>query len=473
MAQSAFPELLQDRYELQTLLQQRGHTSTWEARDRQGPPGQQSVIVKIMDLTQLQDWKAYELFEREAQALKILNHKGIPRLIDFFQTGQQAVVVQQRIIGDTLRARIDKRWKLTETQARALARQALEILNAVHSADPPLVHRDLKPENIMLDLSDQVYIIDFGAVRQSTTSQHTVAGSFAYMAPEQLGGNAVPASDLYGLGMTLIELLSGSPLDQVPREGLYVKFHETLHVSEGFKRWLDHLVAPYPAQRFASAQVALAALEKPDFLAVLEQRSTLSPSHGKQELSPVIWIEETPEALSLEILSENFNPAQFARIAVWTLFFLPAFLACGYYYLWDWISDGLALIPALKSAGSLRDMLGLPLSVGCLLPIYLWIHKRYLGIVFAPKQTLLLDNQALTLTFFKSRGLRSPKQKVRTYPLDNLQGLRFRSYQLEINLHHAQRGFRSHVITPQTSFSLPAREALVEAVQKRGVSASV
>lgn len=472
MDQSASSPLLRERYQLQTILQQREHTTTWDAIDTLEPSGQQRVIVKILQMDQLQDWQAYELFEREALALQALNHRGIPRLIDFFQEGQQAIVVQQHIDGDTLRARIDKRWKLTEVQARALAKQALEILTAVHSADPPLVHRDLKPENIMLDSKDQLYIIDFGAVRQSTTSQHTVAGSFAYMAPEQLGGDAIPASDLYGLGMTLIEILSGSTLDQLPREGLYVKFHEALHVSEGFKRWLDHMIAPYAVQRFTSAKAALEALEKPEFLTVLEHRTTLRPSHGKQELSPVLWMQETPAALTIELHSENFNAGQSLRALGWTLFFFPVAIV-SQYYLWGWISDGLATIPALKNAVGLHDILSLPISMACVFGIYLWIHKRYLGVVYASKQTLLIDNEALTLTFSKSRGMRKPKQKVRIYPLKNLRGLRFRSHQIGIDLHRPQRGFRTHMITPQAGFSASVRETLVEAVQKRGVSASV
>jgi hypothetical protein len=473
MDQSAsFPTLLQDRYQLQTVLQERDHTTTWVALDRQGQPDQQSVIVKILEMGQLQDWQAYELFEREALALKSLNHPGIPRLIDFFQAGQQAIVVQQHINGETLRARMDKRWKLTEAQARALARQALEILNAVHSTDPPLVHRDLKPENIMLDNADRLYIIDFGAVRQSTTTQHTVAGSFAYMAPEQLGGNAIPASDLYGLGMTLIELLSGSPLAELPREGLYVKFHEALNVSEGFKRWLDHMIAPYAVQRFASAQVALEGLEQPEYLAVLEHRKTLSPSHGKQALSPFLWIQEKPDALTLEINSEKFNMGQFLRALVWAGFFVPVLFTANY-YLMGWFSDALVAIPELKGAVTLRDILGVWLSIIGLTLIYLWIHKRYVGVVFSPTQTLHLDDQALTFTFFKSRGLRKPKKKVRIYPLQNLRGIRFHSHHLAIELHRPQRGFRTHVITPQTSFSKPVRETLVEVTQKRGVSARV
>lgn len=471
MDQPASPAVLNDRYQLQTVLQQREHTTTWEAFDQQE---QQPVIVKILNMDQLQDWQAYELFEREALALKALSHPGIPRLIDFFQAEQQAVVVQQRITGETLRSRIDKRWKLTEAQARALATQALHILSTVHAADPPLVHRDLKPENIMLDDADRLYIIDFGAVRQSTTSQHTVAGSFSYMAPEQLGGNAIPASDLYGLGMTLIELLSGSPLAELPREGLYVKFHEALNVSEGFKRWLDHMIAPYAVQRFTSAQVALEGLEKPEYLAAIEHRTTLRPSHGKQELSPVLWIQEKPEALTIEIHSEKFNLTQFVRAAVWTLFFLTAFFAGNYYlYMTGWISDALQIFPELKQAYVLRDMISLFIPLVCLTLVYIGIHKRYVGVVFSPTQTLHLDEKGLTFTFFKSRGVRKPKKKVRTYPLKNLRSLRFGPHHLEIGLHRPQRGFRTHVITPQTQFSKPVRETLVEVVQKRGVSAHV
>ena len=272
--------------------------------------------------------------------------------------------------------------------------------------------------------------------------------------------------------MTLIELLSGSPLTELPREGLYVKFHDALNVSEGFKRWLDHMVAPYAVQRFASAQLALEGLEKPEYLAVLEHRKTLSPSHGKQELSPYLWIQEKPDAFILEINSEKFNVGHFLRATVWTVFFLAAFFITNY-FLMGWFSDALLAIPDLKGAVGLRDILGLLLSIIVLTLVYLWIHKRYVGVAFSPRQTLHLDNDALTFTFLKSRGLRKPQKKVRIYPLKNLRGIRFCSHQLKIELHRPQRGFRIHVITPQTSFSKSVRETLVEVTQKRGVSAHV
>lgn len=276
------------------------------------------------------NWDAYTLFEHEAQALQRLNHPRIPRFLAFAAEPEQqrVILVQEAIAGESLRTRIQQRWKVTEVQARKLASEILELLMVLHQSEPALIHRDIKPENLILDAANQVYLIDFGAAHEASPAPFTVAGSLAYMPPEQLQGKAIPASDLYALGMTLIELLSGSALELLPRQGLYLDFHSALHVSESFKRWLEHLVTPYASQRFASAAEAKTALTAPEHLPAILYREFTRPSHGKQELTPFIWLHESPEQLSLEITGQKLNLSNFVFFLGSTLFlvgiaFLP------------------------------------------------------------------------------------------------------------------------------------------------------
>lgn len=457
-------DLILDRYQLQVLHAQREHTQTWEALDQQT---QTPVIVKVLNLTQTEDWHAYTLFEREVEALKSLQHPRIPRLIAFAQENGQAIVVQEKIIGETLRERMERRWKVSETQARQLIVQALEVLTAVHSAQLPLIHRDLKPENLMLDANDQLYIIDFGAVRQQQgTAQHTVAGSFAYMAPEQLSGQASPASDLYALGMTWIELLSGSPLQSIPRQGLYLQFQEALHVSQGFKRWLEHMVAPYPAQRFVSATEALKALNQAEHLPEVEHRTTVRASHGKQELTPAIWLEETPTTLSVEIKGNAASGSLLAQLGLFMVSCLGWY--AGLFFSSTWLLDFFWS----TQLGADSDVVAIIL-VSIVAPLLcIATYRRWFG-QLAEHQQLTVDGDHLTHTYILRRGIWGSKKIQYRYPLKNLREIRMKPYQMQLRFLRLQRGFWDHRVTLQVPFSVETRQTLADALNTKGVHTRV
>jgi serine/threonine protein kinase len=134
----------------------------------------------------------------------------------------------------------------------------------LHTQEPPLVHQDIKPSNLIWGDDGQIHLIDFGAAQVMGREGHTltVAGTFGYMAPEQLIGRATPASDLYSLGATLVQLLTG----QSPREltgspgSLDLPQHGSL--TGWLRYWLERMLAPDLKYRFASALQALAAFEK-------------------------------------------------------------------------------------------------------------------------------------------------------------------------------------------------------------------
>jgi serine/threonine protein kinase len=252
--------LLQTRYKLETCLQQRLGQATWRATDQQTG---QAVIVKVLNLGSMPDWDALKLFEREVQVLQTLDHPQIPKLLAQFQDSekQNYFLVMQAIEGLNLREYLLQKGVLAENQAQSLARQTLEILSYLHQFSPPVIHRDIKPSNLVLNQQDRVYLIDFGAVKDLSSTQHTVVGTFGYLSPEQLGGQVVAASDLYALGITLVEALSGTAAEALPRDGLRIKLRQSINVSIGFLEWLEELLAPELSLRFASAEQALQALD--------------------------------------------------------------------------------------------------------------------------------------------------------------------------------------------------------------------
>ena len=137
---------------------------------------------------------------------------------------------------------------------------------------PPVIHRDVKPENILVDDNLNVYLIDFSLARVGSGSvamSSTNAGTFGFMAPEQIRNlKLTNASDLYGLGLTLICLIGAIRSTDI---GNYIDFSNQLDRSKidsklkgcslTFVKWLDQMVAPDPSKRFTDAKTALKGLQ--------------------------------------------------------------------------------------------------------------------------------------------------------------------------------------------------------------------
>ncbi len=255
--------LIAGRYRLVRELGRGGFAVTWQAEDL---TTHAAVAVKILSLRAVDHWKAVELFEREARVLKNLDHPQIPKYLDFIAPSEGSdmfVLVQALAPGKSLADLVKGGWRPTESEARELADQVLAILEHLHGRSPPVVHRDIKPANLVRGPDGRISLIDFGSVRDrlaSTSEYASTAGTFGYMAPEQLTGRATPASDLYGLGATLLYVLSHRQPGDLPQRELRIDFSGAISVSRGFERFLGRLLAPAPEQRFASAQAARATL---------------------------------------------------------------------------------------------------------------------------------------------------------------------------------------------------------------------
>lgn len=155
------------------------------------------------------------MFERETSALAWINDPHVVDVYDYGWTPEgQPFIVMKYIEGKTLRAAMDGRAMKPERAANIVS-QLGSALSAVHDAG--VVHRDLKPENIMLKSSSNdefAILIDFGVAKTEVSQagkseQKTVAGTPVYMAPEQLRGHPVPASDVWALGVVAYELVTG------------------------------------------------------------------------------------------------------------------------------------------------------------------------------------------------------------------------------------------------------------------------
>jgi serine/threonine protein kinase len=256
------------RYDILGILGEGGSGVTYRALDT---TTQQLVALKALSLHQIDDWKAIELFEREAKVLSSLDRDGIPKYLDYFTTdldgSRYFYIVQELAPGKNLLEWMRSGWRVSEAEVKTIAIQILEILIYLHRHYPPIVHRDLKPSNILKTEDGKIFLVDFGAVQQTYHDTFmrgsTVVGTYGYMAPEQFRGQAVPATDLYGLGATILHLLTHRSPAEIPQDGLRLNFRDRLQVSSGFADWLERMLEPDVGNRFSSSTKALEVLKTP------------------------------------------------------------------------------------------------------------------------------------------------------------------------------------------------------------------
>jgi serine/threonine protein kinase len=257
--------LIGGRYRLGPRL---GHGSQGEiflARDEKAKIADDKEVV-VKRLTPRGTWKSFELFERETKVLSQLRHPGVPR---HYATVEEPPgtfnLVMQRMPGENLRD-FAKRRRLSETELRDVLIRCLEIIDYLHTRTPAVVHRDIKPSNIMRAPNDgRCSLVDFGGVLEAAREKggSTMVGTFGYMAPEQLHGQAVPATDIYALGATIVALAGGIEPEDVPRKGLKMDLEKHLpSLDPMFRQALTAMTDPDPDHRPQRAREVVALLAK-------------------------------------------------------------------------------------------------------------------------------------------------------------------------------------------------------------------
>ncbi|MEY3297590.1 MAG: hypothetical protein RLZZ597_850 [Cyanobacteriota bacterium] len=261
-------------YELLKPLGPQGkYCSTYLARNHDLPSLPHCVVKQ---LHQPPFPKVLELFKREADVLNRLGeHSHIPRLIASFSEGDYFYLVQDYIEGQDLSNEIGAGQTLRDSQVRDMLRQVLTILSFVH--DQKVIHRDISPKNLIRRTENrEIYLIDFGSVKELSTSTRTrfgqirtptLVGTPGYMAPEQQRGKPCFASDLYSLGMVAVAALTGvapHTLPTDPKNSNLIWKDRLLRRPDdpALIQFIDRLVAHHAANRPTSAAMALAEFEQ-------------------------------------------------------------------------------------------------------------------------------------------------------------------------------------------------------------------
>jgi serine/threonine protein kinase len=249
-----------ERYALQHKIGQGGMGAVWLARDE--VLGRE-VAVKRIGLFPGGDTPGLVRAQREATLAARLNHPHVVSVFDFVSEGDEQWLVMEHVVGADLAALVADDGGLRPAEAARLLAQVAEALTAAHAAG--IVHRDVKPSNIMVTADGTAKLTDFGIARardSTLTASAMVAGSPAYLAPEVAAGEpATEASDVWSLGATLYQALSGQmPYDTSGNvvSAMYRIVHEPpprLPDAGWPAELLEHTMATDPADRWPMSRV--------------------------------------------------------------------------------------------------------------------------------------------------------------------------------------------------------------------------
>ncbi|MBN1699269.1 MAG: serine/threonine protein kinase [Spirochaetales bacterium] len=256
--------VLKERYEIISFLAKGGMGKTYLAADGKT---KKKVVLKLLAISELEDWKVLELFEREIKTLAAIDHPLIPDYIDNFkiEEGNEIthVLVQEYVEGGNFLDLIRGGKRFTESEIKTFLESLLKTISYIHSLNPPVIHRDINPKNIVLSKDGRVYLVDFGAVADvgKRESGSTVVGTIGYMPPEQLYGKVTRAADMYALGATIVFILTGKEPSEFELRNMRPDYHDDITISRPLMYLLDSMLDPDHTRRLSDAGKALAVLE--------------------------------------------------------------------------------------------------------------------------------------------------------------------------------------------------------------------
>lgn len=205
--------IIGERYEVVSRIGSGGMADVYKAKDHKL---NRFVAVKVLKPEFSADTNFIRKFQREAQAAAGLAHPNVVNVFDVGEDQGVNYIVMELVEGITLKEYISKKGRLTVKEATSIAIQASMGLEAAHNRN--IVHRDIKPQNIIISTDGKVKVTDFGIARvaSSNTISTNAMGSVHYSSPEQVrGGYSDFKSDIYSLGVTIYEMVTG----RVPFDG--------------------------------------------------------------------------------------------------------------------------------------------------------------------------------------------------------------------------------------------------------------
>jgi len=295
MSQSSWiGKILAERYKIEDLVGQGGMSAVYRATDSNL---RRVVAVKMIHLHLSSDPDFVRRFEEEATAVAQLRHPNIIQVYDYNHEGETYYMVLEFVPGETLQNHLKR---LNNTNRRMplpdVVNTAVNICDAIDYANGRgLIHRDIKPANIMLSVHGQAILMDFGIAKiiggQHHTATGAVIGTALYMSPEQIRGQQLDQrSDIYSLGVTLFEMVSGRPPFEADSAMTLMMMHVNdpvpdLHklnsnLPAGLVAVINKALAKNPDDRYRTAGEMASALKEVQTQLTTRQKAVISASEA-------------------------------------------------------------------------------------------------------------------------------------------------------------------------------------------------
>lgn len=359
-----------------------GMGEVWLARDNSLDRG---VAVKILSVDFNNSTDLIARFRQEAKLQASLIHKNIVTLYTFFEEQGQYYMIMEYAKGITIKELIQQTGPIPEARVINILNQLTDALDYAHTKG--IIHRDIKPSNIMIDPenNDFVKIMDFGIAKalgdKGLTKTGTRMGTLYYMSPEQVRADKDidHRTDIYSLGITLFEMLTGvlpydcktesdyEILHQIVTQDIPITFLDALEISQTLKNAIKGMTAKDKDKRYGRINEVLAQKSGIDVANAAEvntkaktgseetsakrnPENNYASSYMKTELNPPNNL-YSPEPNDYEIHTDSVIIRTTDRIVgVFLLFFILSSYLCGHWMTSrSWMFWGITFLVALPS----------------------------------------------------------------------------------------------------------------------------
>jgi eukaryotic-like serine/threonine-protein kinase len=254
--------IVDGRYQIIKRLGKGGFAHTYLAKNL-AAPGEPKCVVKQLR-PKVEHPRMLQLFKLEAAILTRFKHSQIPKTVECFEHQGDFFLVQDFVAGDDLSKEFTIGHQWSEAKVVRFLREMLKVLGYVHQKQA--IHRDIKPANIIRRWDNgQLCLIDFGAVQDlegESSAPTTVVGTPGYHAPEQANGVATFGSDIYALGMTAIQFLTGHyPLHLPKNTDREIVWRDLTKISDRLATILEQMTRVDYIDRYDCTRAVLADLE--------------------------------------------------------------------------------------------------------------------------------------------------------------------------------------------------------------------
>ncbi len=255
-------QILGNRYRVRSLLGRGGMGEVWRALDLKL---RVDVALKALRASLVAEQQTLESLRQEVRVAREVVSPNVCRVFDLVELEGRELVSMEYVDGTTLQEVLSARSPLPLDEAREIASQLLAGLEAIHAAG--LVHRDIKPENVMLTRAGRVVVMDFGIAKALAAERTgTVAGTAAYMAPEQARGESLDArADVFSVGIVLAEMAApAGTREREAREAVWAGVHRSPPelADTPWAPVLKKAIAARREERYPSASALARALEE-------------------------------------------------------------------------------------------------------------------------------------------------------------------------------------------------------------------